>query len=181
MTDTPPPGTPRGRSASGRGLRIALAISVALNLAIVGIVGGAWLKLGGGPRVPVRELGFGPFTEALTRDQRAELRRTFLRQGPALRDLRRDMREDADDILSALRAIPFAPEVFAARLGRMNERLAGRTQEGEGVLVHVVTTMSPVDRAAFADRLQAEMERGPRAPHKGDRPVPSADQAPPKN
>ena len=77
MNDVPPTPAPApALSKSGRGLRIALAISVALNLAIAGLVAGAVLRnhAPGGREDVARELGFGPFTEALSREDRRALR-----------------------------------------------------------------------------------------------------------
>jgi hypothetical protein len=84
-----------------RALRIALAVSVALNLAVVGLFAGMALHHGGfGPdRDGVRDLGFGPFTEALSREDRAALRQAFLAKAPDLRQARREMMADQRDLL----------------------------------------------------------------------------------
>ena len=60
---TPAAGVAAARG--GRGVRIALGISVALNLLVVGLVAGAVLRDGGPRERMVRDLDFGPFTEAL--------------------------------------------------------------------------------------------------------------------
>ncbi len=165
-TDRPEPAIRK----PGRGLRIALAVSLALNLAVLGVVGGAMVKSGGKRPAAIHELGFGPFTDALTREQRGELRKSFAARGPGFRALRREMREDADVILATLRAEPFAPDEFAARLRQMSDRLSGRMRDSEQLLVGLVAAMSPADRAAFADRLQAGMEEGARGGRKDGQP-----------
>ncbi|MGL5361762.1 MAG: periplasmic heavy metal sensor, partial [Bosea sp. (in: a-proteobacteria)] len=93
-------------TSSSRGLRIALALSVALNLAVVGVVGGALLRRDDGAqgRGMVRDLGFGQFNQALTPEDRAELRQRFVRQAPGLFHDRKAMRADLDALLAALRA-----------------------------------------------------------------------------
>jgi hypothetical protein len=50
---------------TSRGVKIALALSVALNLAVAGLAVGAWLSDDGPRRGMPRDLGFGPFSEAL--------------------------------------------------------------------------------------------------------------------
>ena len=60
-----------------KALRYVLVASLALNLAVVGLFAGMALHHGGfGPdRDGVRDLGFGPFTEALDEGDRAALRK----------------------------------------------------------------------------------------------------------
>lgn len=156
-TDGPAAPPPPRASRPGRGLRIALAVSVALNLAVAGMLGGAALKFGHTPPVALRDLGFGPFTEALTREQRGELRQTFLRHAPDFRQARRLMREDAVALLASLRAEPFDPEVFSGLLMQTNRRNADRLAQGEAALRDFILRMEPAERLAFADRLQAAL------------------------
>lgn len=163
----------------GRALRIALAISVALNLVVLGVIGGAVLKTRQSPPMPVRELGFGPFTEALTRDQRQALRATFAAHAPDFRGIRREMRADADAVLVTLRADPFDPQAFSDQLAEMNEHATRRASDSEGILVQLVASMPQGDRISFADRLQTEMERFDRPPRAGDPPPPPPMDMPP--
>lgn len=146
----------------GRALRIALAVSVALNLAVAGLFAGMALHHGGfGPdRDGVRDLGFGPFTEALSREDRAALRQAFLAKAPDLRQARREMMADQRDLLAALRAEPFdaakLSEVMAAQQGRM----AARLETGQALMRDFLTAMSPEARLAFADRLEERLSHG---------------------
>ena len=78
-----PPVPPVPPAASGKGLRIALGISVALNLLVVGLVAGALLRDGDPRARMVRDLDFGPFTEALSPRDREALRRSFVERAPA--------------------------------------------------------------------------------------------------
>ena len=91
------------KQAAGRGLRIALAVSVALNLAVAGMFAGSLLKdhEDGGPR-GVREIGFGPFSEALSREDRRALRANLMAKMPEMRLARREARALADEALRAL-------------------------------------------------------------------------------
>lgn len=162
----------KGQQKPGRGLRIALAISVALNLAVVGLVAGVALKAGGAPPMPLRELGIGPFTEALTKEQRGELRRAYMRNAPDFRAVRQEMRQDATQVLAALRSDPFDAATFAATVERMNTRNAGRVALGTQAVQDLLIAMPAAERAAFADRLQAEMERGLRGQRGDDRSKP---------
>lgn len=146
---------------SRRGLKIALAVSVALNLAVAGLVAGAVLKSGPMRDQMVRDLGFGPFAEALSDNDRKALRRAFVDRSPGLRDLRETLRRDMDVVLSALRAQPFDPAAFRAALAVQTERLTGQMQMGQQLLAERIDSMSEAERLAFADRLEDSMRRGP--------------------
>jgi len=165
MSDTPPtPGiapTPV-LPKSGRGLRIALAVSVAVNLAVAGIVAGAVLRnrSDGAREEMVRELGFGPFTEALSREDRRSLRQAFLAKSPDTRHVRRQRRDDAMAVLDSLRASPFAPASLTALMAAQQDRTARQLILGQEVLRDFLIAMSPADRAAFAGRLEERLRPG---------------------
>ena len=87
--------------ALGRGFRLAFAASVAVNLAVLGVVAGLWLDGGPGPHgdMMVREMGFGPFDEALRPQDRAALKKLVLAQIGDLRTTRQQMQTDATDLI----------------------------------------------------------------------------------
>lgn len=144
---------------SGKGLRIALAVSVALNLAVAGVVAGAVLNhRGEGGRMDMgRELGFGPFSEALSRDDRRALREAFLAKAPELRETRRQRGQDAQALLGALRADPFAPDALSAIMDSQQRRMENQLQLGQDLLREFLINMPPRERAAFADRLEQRL------------------------
>ena len=148
----------------GRGLRIALAISVALNLAITGMVAGTMMRnhSDGGRTGQVRELGFGPYTEALSREDRVALRQAFLTKSPDARQIKRQRRDDALAVLNALRATPFVPDALTAVMQAQQQRTARQLELGQTVLRDFLITLSPADRAAFANRLEDRLR-----PHEG--------------
>lgn len=153
---------------SGKGLRIALAISVALNLAVAGVVAGAAMKHrpDGGRMEMGRELGFGAFSEALSRDDRRALREALLAKAPDLRDNRRQRGQDAQALLAALRADPFAPEALAAIMDSQQQRMESQLQLGQDLLREFLISMTPEARAAFAGRLEERLrpDRAEKAP-----------------
>lgn len=145
-------------------MRVALVTSLALNLAVVGIVAG--LAFGAfGPRADgamVRDLGFGPFTEALSDEDRAALRRAFIAETRAeggFREGRRAMRADFDALLAILRAEPFDPDALAAVMARQEARNRDRLGLGQRLLTDRIAAMTPEDRRAFADRLERALTR----------------------
>lgn len=140
---------------SSKALRIALALSVAVNLAVLGLVAGAFLRDGPGMRAAmVRDLGFGPYTEALSPDDRKALRRALFEKAPDIRENRRMMREDTAALLTLLRADPFDAGAFHERMEAQHERMEAQLRLGQDLLQEFITAMPAADRSAFADRLE---------------------------
>jgi uncharacterized membrane protein len=162
-------GAPENAAARpGRGLKIALALSLGLNLLIAGVVIGTLIGGAGRPPGEVRDLGFGPFAEALSPEDRAALRQAFLAEAPDLRGMRRAMRSDMAGLLAALRADPFDPAALRAALDAQDARAQGRLDLGKRLLADRLIALTPAERAAFADRLQAAMTHG--RGHRGEDP-----------
>lgn len=139
----------------GRGLRIALTLSLALNLLVAGLLAGAMLRDGPAMRsAMVRDLGFGPFSEALTREDRKALRRALIDRAPELRDERKRRLEELGEILVVLRAEPFDPAGFSTLMDGQRSRMAAQLALGHDLLVAHVTAMTAKERQAFAERLE---------------------------
>jgi uncharacterized membrane protein len=169
MTDPtlPPAPPPAAPAKPGRGLRIALAVSLALNLGVAGLVGG--MILHGGPRMHgdmVRDMGFGPFDEVLRPEDRDALRKGLQQRAGDLRAARREMQADAGAILAALRADPFDPAGLTAALDGQRQHLADRLSLGSGLIRDFLLALPQEDRLDFADRLEARMKHGRDAPPK---------------
>lgn len=146
---------------ASRKLKIALAVSLALNLAVVGVVGGAMMKgVAGRHGDMVRDLDFGPFTQAFDAEDRAALRRGFLERAPELRAARKEMRADFAAVLTALRADPFDAAALSAALVGQSARAAKNLAIGQALVAERIAQMTPAARIAFADRLEAGLTRG---------------------
>jgi uncharacterized membrane protein len=159
MTDpVTPPAAPAPPAPSGRGLKIALAVSVALNLAVAGLVAGAWMKDGPSRGMP-RDLSFGPFSEALSQEDRRALRKALADRAPGFREARVAAQEEFAALLAALRASPFDPAAMQSALAAIEARNAGRLELGRSLIEARITQMSDADRLAFADRLENGLRR----------------------
>lgn len=158
--DRPPPRRP------GRWLRVALVVSLALNLLMVGLGIGRALRpdLLGPAAVVLRDLSFGPFTEALGPADRAALREAFAERAPTLREAWHIHRGEQAALVAALRAEPFAAEAVAALLEGQHRRLGAMADDARAVLVARIAAMSADERVAYADRLEAAFARGLRRP-----------------
>lgn len=160
--DPPPP--------SRRWLMPALIVSLAVNLAGLGVLFGLILGAGtgAGARVPV-EPGAMPALAALDSADRAALRAAWRREGPGLRALRAERQAETAALVMALRADPFDRAALEAVLLRQNAALAERQSLAQRLLVDRLAEMDAAGRAAFADRLEAAVRRGPPARTERDR------------
>lgn len=156
MPPTPPVTT---GPATSRGVKIALALSVALNLAVAGLAVGAWL--GHGPRQGMpRDMSFGPFSEALNDTDRKAIRRALLERLGEFREQREAARAEFETLLATLRADPFDPQALKAALAALEARNAERLELGRTLIETRLIEMSPEERADFADRLEKGLRKG---------------------
>lgn len=158
---TPPPVVSAPTGTTSRGVKIALALSVALNLAVAGLAAGAWLR-GGGHRDMPRDMSFGPFTEALDTGDRRAIRRALLDRMGEFRTARAEARAEFETLLDTLRAEPFEPEAMKTALAAIETRNADRLELGRSLIETRLIEMSDADRRAFADRLEKGLRRGGR-------------------
>jgi uncharacterized membrane protein len=140
-------------------LKLLLAVSLALNLVIVGIAGGAFLR-DGPPRGPgSRDLDLGPLADALDRDGRRSLRRAFLERYPDLREGRARLRSDFDALVAALRADPFDPADLDTAVAAIAGLNAERLDVGRDLVADYLRTLDAEARRDFADRLEESLNR----------------------
>jgi uncharacterized membrane protein len=172
MTDAPKTqASPVPATGAPRWMKVLLAVSLAINLGVLGLVGGAALRGAGDRGWPdVREIGFGPFSDALSPQDRQELRRAFLQDGGNPREMRRVMRSEVGTLLQVLRTEPLQEAELRAAFSQFQQRGQERLDLGQRLLADRIIAMSPQDRARFADRLEQMMARG--GPDKG-RPAPA--------
>lgn len=155
------------RAEPGRGTsrltRIVLVISLALNLAVVGLVVGTALSGTFGDRPPRSfDFGLGPVARALEPDERRAIG-AALRRDAGLRDM--NLRGRAQDMIAALRAEPFDPEVLQSLLAAQRAHTARLQDAAQAALLDQIVQMTPERRAAFADRMEEAFsrDRPPRA------------------
>lgn len=143
--------------------RLAFFGLLALNLAMMGMVAGAVMRDGGPRERMIKDLAFGPFTEALSPEDRKELRQGFLAKLPDFRADRLAMRADALVLLGALRAEPYDPAALRAALDQVQGRMQARVAVGRDLLLERIDAMDPAGRQAFADRLEEGLRHGRKA------------------
>lgn len=145
-------------AAPGKAVTIALIVSLALNLALVGLIAGAALRHHRGIGPGGDRAAFAPYLDALPRADRGHLRSEMFHRMPGLRDLGRERSEDFAAFLGALRAEPFDPAAAAAVLDRQTGRAAQRLAEGRALFLERIAAMSRAERMHYADRLEEALE-----------------------
>lgn len=153
---------------SPRWLKILLALSLALNLAVVGMVAGAFLRADGaadrgGNGMALRTLGLGPFALALSPQDREELGQRINGAGIEVREERRAVGRALRRIEQALRADPFDRAGAEAALQSSRELVIALQAAGHAALLDQIDTMDAAERAELADTFARVMRRhGPR-------------------
>lgn len=139
-------------------VKLVLALSLGLNLLVVGLAVGAAWRFAKGPPQDGPRAGFA-FVSALEREDR---RAVFA----GLRDVRREIseegRQDVVAILAVLRADKLDGGQLQDRMAGFDARVQGMRAAIQAGLVDRISAMSRDDRLAYADRLERRMEKGRR-------------------
>ena len=147
--------------------RAVLVVSLALNLAVVGVVAGSLLsgKMRDGPPRSF-DLGLGPVSRALEPQERRNIGRS-LRQDGSLRGF--DLRGRVDAMVAALKAEPFDAEALRALMDEQAASMASIQAKAQAATITQIISMTPERRRAFADQLAEELSRirPPRARNSG--------------
>ncbi len=117
---------------------------------------------GGGGRHPrPAELSLGPVARALEPEDRREVLQS-LHGHPDLRPLRREDRTAGfAEVVAAIRAEPFDRPRAAAALAKQSDHVAQVERVVQEALLARLAGLTAEERAAFADRLEAELREGP--------------------
>lgn len=163
--------TEQPKAATAGWIRIALAVSVALNLLVVGMIAGAALdgrgpggRAGGkpGPEVALGPVGLRLYAGALPREERRELLKSLRSDNALLRDGRRQLHAHVERLAALLRAEPFSAEAVRAELDAQIGRASELMGYGAEVLTDRFAQMSAADRKAYADAIEQRVRRGER-------------------
>lgn len=147
-----------------RGAKIVLGLSLALNLLVIGAIGGAFL--GGRPEGGLRDraetlrvLGLAPLGFALERDDRAAVVQSAGADREMMRGQRRQFVEAARGFAQSVRGDPFDRAAAEAALMRQRGVVLALRDRGNAALLDRLAAMSPAARDAFADNLLRMLNR----------------------
>jgi uncharacterized membrane protein len=141
---------------AGRRLKWALVASLALNVAIAGVVVGALIK--GPPPAPWPGIALWHYARALPEPYRDALGSSLRENRGAWAGPREALRQQRGALAVALTAEPFTPAAIAELLNREAELTGELSARGAALLIAQIERMSPEDRAAYAAALTAPRE-----------------------
>ena len=157
--------TPRPRTR--RSVKVVLIVSLALNLAVAGLVLGAVMSHGGWP-----DLAHGRadlLLRALApQDRRAIGTAVKEAQGGGRRAFRAAQTEALQEVVAALRATPFEAEALTEALAAKSAHMSATRAAADAALAKRLVAMEAPARLALADRLQEALMRRslPRKPER---------------
>lgn len=138
--------------------RIVLVTSLAINLLLIGLIGGAYVRGGGAPPRGF-EFQLGPLSEALSREDRREIgeqiRKEIGRSGLS----RRDRREAFEALVDAVEAQPFDPERLTSLIAVQQDRTDNVRAAALRAFVSYLTDMTAQERQTLAQSLRERVRR----------------------
>lgn len=142
-----------------RWIKIALGLSLAANLAVVGVVAGAAFR---GPPKDHRPGVSGHATayiKALPREDRQAILQNVRKSGGQGRLSGAARRALFDEMLTALRAPELDPAVISAVLNKQKAASLGVQSGVQDQWIALVAGMSMEERLSYADAVQDELDR----------------------
>lgn len=142
-------------------LRVLLFVSLAMNLAVAGVVAGAAWRQGGpdrdrGPRSDRVSVAY---IRALSDEDRRAIRDAMRAELPDRTALRTEMRAGFDAILETLRAGELDRDRLAAQISAQFAIGSDIQTTARSLMLDRIAAMSPEERRAYADRLEEELAR----------------------
>lgn len=156
---------------TSRRIKVILGLSLALNLAVVGLIAGTALRHGDEKRGGSHSAGFGayglPYMIALPREDRRSVIQAVRAEKNADLPDRAARRAIYLEALAALRASPFDAQALSEVVTRQAQTTIRVQQVAQDAWLEVVGNMSDAERAAYAEEIEEVLRRGPkpRKPH----------------
>ncbi len=152
---------PAKTSRAPRWMRIAFGVSLALNLAIVGILVGTFARFGGPPSGGHGMVSYAmPYVRALPRDVQREMFRAVRNQLPDNSGGRQARRVLYAEMIEALKADPFDAARVQTILEQQNDTAIALQTAAHRAWLERVGAMSLEDRSAYADAVSEVMRHG---------------------
>lgn len=143
-----------------RWVKVLLALSLTLNMLVIGTIGGAAVsfKRGGGPH-SFRDISYGPYSRALSHADRKEIGAALRREAGAFRGNMPKMRAAYQALLDVLQADEY-DRSKVHELVRAQQEIGLKRQEiGLRLLLERLDSMTNQQRQKFAKRLKHALKR----------------------
>ena len=142
--------------------KVIFVLSLALNVAIVGVVIGAtWRFQGSGAQMASKVLDSGSiYLRALGKKHRRELGRKMRPARGETKNSRAEIIQGFDQAIAVLRGEPFDSDAFEQVMQAHSTRAEMRMQEARSILLNHLIALSAAERAAYADRLEQALRGG---------------------
>jgi len=155
--------TPPQAKGTPRWIKIALIVSVAVNLGIAGVIGGAALRAPENQRNNLEAPeGIAMLARAMPAAHQRELREQLRARRGDLRPDQEELRHLRDRFILALRAEPFDIEAVNHVFADQRSMLSNLTATGHDSVIEQIGKMSPRDRERYIRRLLGDDRPPPR-------------------
>ena len=133
--------------------KILFGISLALNLLIVGALGGAMLRVGKGPEVKHRASG-NLYMRALNFEDKKALRKELFKNKDSRKVIRAKEHSSYSSAVKILRKYPFDRKAFEDLLDQQTKYSKSRPSSARTVLITQIENMTKEERLIYSKRLE---------------------------
>jgi uncharacterized membrane protein len=133
--------------------KILFGISLALNLLIVGAIGGAMLRMSKGPMANHRASGL-LYMRALSFEDKKALRKELFRNKDSRKIIRAKEHSSYSSALKILKKDPFDRKAFEDLLDEQTKHSKSRQSSARVALVTQITRMTKEERLIYSERLE---------------------------
>ena len=133
--------------------KILFGISLALNLLIVGALGGAMLRVGKGPVVKHRASGY-LYMRALNFEDKKALRKELFKNKDSPKVIRAKEHSSYSSAVKILRKYPFDRKAFEDLLDQQTKYSKSSQRSARLALVAQITKMTKEERSIYSERLE---------------------------
>ena len=133
--------------------KILFGISLALNLLIVGALGGAMLRVGKGPMVKHRASG-NLYMRALNFEDKKALRKELFKNKDSPKVVRAKEHSSYSSAVKILRKYPFDRKAFEDLLDQQTKYSKSRPSSARIVLLTQIENMTKKERLIYSKRLE---------------------------
>ena len=133
--------------------KILFGISLALNLLIVGALGGAMLRVGKGPVVKHRASG-NLYMRALNFEDKKALRKELFKNKDSPKVIRAKEHSSYSSAVKILRKYPFDRKAFEDLLDQQTKYSKSRPSLARAVLITKIENMTKKERLIYSKRLE---------------------------